>query len=136
MEAETADGMGFRIEDGSRSKGAVRPATSAPAPGLFAEPASILAVWAAAGPGIAGGGLGVPPGALLRSFLSIARGELDFKLVDLVPLGFGSLPLRYREQLLQALTRGNGLLRRVHAGIIAHVPGPRVARVVVDRVNA
>ena len=67
----------------------------------------------------------VPPGALLRSLLPIARGELDFKLIDLVPLGFGSLPLRYREQLLQALTRGNGLLRGVHGGIIADVPEPR-----------
>src|SRR5260221_14473397 len=99
MEAATAEGWGFRIDDGSRSRGAVRPAPSARALGLFAEPASILAVWAAAGPGIAGGGLGVPPGALLRSFLSIARGELDFKLVDLVPLGLGSLPLRYSDQL-------------------------------------
>jgi hypothetical protein len=94
---------------------------------LFAEPASILAVWTAApGPGIAGVGRGVPTGALLRSVLSIARGELDFKLIDLVPLGLGSLPLGYREQLLQALAGGNGLLRRVHGGIIADVPELRV----------
>ena len=78
-----------------------------------------------AGPGMTRGVGHVPPGALVRSLLAIARGELDFKLVDLVPLGFGSLALRYREQLLQALTRGNGLLRRVHGGIIAHVPEPR-----------
>jgi hypothetical protein len=66
----------------------------------------------------------VPPGALLWSLLSIARGELDFKLIDLVPLSFGSLPLRYREQLLQALTGGNWL-RGIHGGIIADVPEPR-----------
>jgi hypothetical protein len=70
---------------------------------------------------------GVPPGAMLRRLLPIARSELDFKLIELVPLGFGSLPLRYREQFLQALTGGNGLLRGIHGGIIADVPGPRVA---------
>ena len=63
----------------------------------------------------------VPPGALVRSLLPIARSELDFKLIDLVPLGLGSLPLRYREQFLQALARGNGLLRCVHGAIIADV---------------
>ena len=70
---------------------------------------------------------GVPPSAVLRCLLSIARSELDFKLIELIPLGFGSLPLRYREQFLQALTRGNGLLRGIHGGIIADVPEPRVA---------
>jgi hypothetical protein len=40
-------------------------------------------------------------------------------------LGFGSLPLRYREQFLQALTGGNGLLRGIHGGIIPDVPEPR-----------
>jgi hypothetical protein len=29
-------------------------------------------------------------------------------------LGFGSLPLRYRKQFLQALTGGNRLLRGIH----------------------
>jgi len=67
---------------------------------LFAEAASILAVWAAAGPGIAGVVRGVPPGALLRIVRSITRSELDFKLVELVPLSVGALSLWYGEQLL------------------------------------
>jgi len=104
--------------------GAGWPRISAPAPGPIAESATVLAVGAAAGLGIARGDRGVPPGTLPRRLLSIARSELDLKLVDLVPLSVGSLPLRYREQLLQALTGGNGLLRRVHGGIIADVSGP------------
>src|SRR6267378_5090834 len=115
METPMADGLEFRIEDGSLSRGTGRP-ISAPAPGLLAEPASILAVWAAAGPGIAGVVGRVPP-ALVRSVLSIARSELDFELVQLVPLGVGALPLRYREQLLKALAGGNRL-GPVHGGII------------------
>src|SRR5882672_2848679 len=75
---------------------------SAPAPGFVAEPATFLAVRVAAGPGMTRGVGAVPAVALLRSLLSIAGRELDFKLIELVPLGFGSLPLRYREQLLQA----------------------------------
>src|SRR6266850_7042749 len=99
-----------------------------PAPsGPVAEPAAVLAVGAAAGLGIARGDRGVPPGTLPRSLLSIARSELDLELVDLVPLSVGSLPLRYREQLLQALTGGNGLGGRVHGGIIPDVPGVRAA---------
>jgi hypothetical protein len=121
METAMADGLEFRIEEGSLSKGAGRPASSAPAPGLFAEPASILAVLAAAGPGIAGGGRGVPPGAVLRILLAITRSELDFKLVELVPLSVGTLPLRYREQLLKALPGGNRL-GPVHGGIIPSLP--------------
>jgi hypothetical protein len=57
-------------------------------------------------------------------------------------LGFGSLPLGYREQLLQALAGGNGLLRGVHGGIIAHVSEPRAGggtragiRVTVETAN-
>ena len=84
---------------------------------MFAEAASILAVWAAAGPGIAGVVRGVPPGTLLRIVRSIARSELDFKLVELVPLSVSTLPLRYREQLLKALAGGNRL-GPVHGGII------------------
>src|SRR6267142_4760144 len=105
-----------------------RPAgSSASAPGPVAEPAAVLAVGAAAGLGIARGDRGVPPGTLPRRVLSIARSELDLALVDLVPLSVGSLPLRYREQLLQALTGGNGLGGRVHGGIIPDVPGVRAA---------
>jgi hypothetical protein len=50
-------------------------------------------------------------------------------------LGFGSLPLRYREQLLQALTGGNGLLGGIHGGIIADVPEP-VSGAATDRRGA
>src|SRR5258706_4159761 len=96
--------------------------------GAIADPATVLAVRAAAaGLGIALGDRGVPPGTLPRRLLSIARSELDLELVDLVPLSVGSLPLRYREQLVQALTGGNGLGGRVHGGIIPDVPEVRAA---------
>src|SRR5712671_5201740 len=104
-----------------------RTGSSAPAPGSVAEPAAVLSVGAAAGLGIARGDRGVPSGTLPRRLLSIARSEFDFKLVDLVPLSVGSLPLRYREQLLQALTGGNRLGGRVHGGIIPDVPEVRAA---------
>src|SRR6266850_4928208 len=108
--------------------GAGRPGSSASAPGPVAEPAAVLAVGAAAaGLGIARGDRGVPPGTLPRRVLSIARSELDLELIELVPLGFGALPLRYREQLLQALTGGNRLGGRVHGGIISDVPEVRAA---------
>src|SRR5229473_2518194 len=102
-----------------------RTGSSAPAPGSVAEPAAVLSVGAAAGLGIARGDRGVPPGTLARRLLSIAQSELDLKLVDLVPLSVGSLPLRYREQLLQALTGRNRLRGRVHSGIIPDVPEVR-----------
>src|SRR3979490_349191 len=107
--------------------GAGRPGSSASAPGSIAEPAAVLPVGAAAGLGIARGDRGVPPGTLPRRLLSIARGELDLELIELVPLGFGALSLRYREQLLQALTGGNRLGWRVHGGIISDVPEVRAA---------
>jgi hypothetical protein len=81
-------------------------------------PEGLLAWCAATGLGMIPGVGSVPPHALLRSLLSIARSELDFKLVDLIPLGFASLPFRYREELLQALTRGNRL-RCIHGGIFS-----------------
>jgi hypothetical protein len=80
-------------------------------------PERLLALLAAAGPVTRVHG-GVPPGALVRSVLSIARSEPDLELVDLIPLRFGPLPLRYREELLQALAGGNRL-RFVHGGIIS-----------------
>src|SRR3977135_3916810 len=95
METAMADGLEFSFLKTAAVRGS-RPATSAPAPGLLSEPASILAVWAAAaGPWIAGVVGRVPP-ALVRSVLSIARSELDFELVQLVPLGVGTLPPRAR----------------------------------------
>jgi hypothetical protein len=37
----------------------------------------------------------------------VYRRKRDFEFVDLIPLGFGALPLRYRKKLLQALIRRN-----------------------------
>src|SRR5512139_2966892 len=70
----------------------------------------------AAGPGMARL-LGIAPG-VVRVLLPVARSEPDLELVDLVPLGFGPLPLGYREKLLQALAGGNRL--RIHDAIISH----------------
>ncbi len=66
---------------------------------------------------------GVPPRALLRSLLlPIARSQPDLELVDLIPFGFGSLPLRYREKRLQALA-GENRLRCIHGGIVSRDKG-------------
>jgi hypothetical protein len=62
--------------------------------------------------------LGIAPGVVRILVLSIARSEPDLELVDLVPLGFGALPLGYREKLLQTLAGGNRLL--IHDAIISH----------------
>jgi len=65
---------------------------------------------AAAGLRMNGGGYsGVSPSALLRSRLAIGGRELDFKLMDLIPLGISSLTLRYRQKLLQASAGGHRL---------------------------
>ena len=95
---------------------------------LVELPERPLALWAAAGRGMTRGYSyrGVPPGALLRSLLSIARSELDLKLVDLFPLGFGSLRLRNREEPLQALAGGNRL-RCIYGGIILRHRAPTPA---------
>src|SRR5258706_4242620 len=127
MERAIADGLEAVSKTAPRPAGAGRAGSSAPAPGPVAEPAAVLAVGAPAGLGIACVDRGVPPGTLPRSLLSIARSELDFKLVDLVPLSVGSLALPYREQLVQALTGGNGLGGRVHGGIIPDVPEVRAS---------
>lgn len=37
----------------------------------------------------------------------VYRRKRDFEFVDLIPLGFGTLPLRYRKKLLQALVWRN-----------------------------
>ena len=68
----------------------------------------LLTLRAAAGLRTTGGGYrGVSPSALLRSLLTIGGRELDFKLMDLIPLGISSLTLRYRQKLLQATVGGN-----------------------------
>ena len=68
----------------------------------------LFALRAATGPRLTGGGYrGISRKALLRSLLAIGGRELDFKLMDLIPLGISSLTLRYRQQLLQATVGGN-----------------------------
>ncbi len=64
-----------------------------------------------------GGYSGVSPSALLRSRLAIGGRELDFKLMDLFPLGVSALALRYRQKLLQA-SAGGHRLGCMHSGII------------------
>ena len=59
----------------------------------------------------------VSPSALRRNLLAIGGRELDFKLMDLIPLGISSLTLRYRQKLLQASAGGHRLWC-VHGGII------------------
>jgi hypothetical protein len=64
-----------------------------------------------------GGYRAVPPSAGLRSILSIADSQLNFKIINLSPLSFRSLAVRYSKKLLQAIMGGNRL-RRIHSGII------------------
>ena len=44
----------------------------------------------------------VASGALLQRLFAIGCRELNFKLMDLIPLRIRTLALRYREKLLQA----------------------------------
>jgi len=68
----------------------------------------LLSLRAAAGLRMTDGGCNaVSLSALLQRLLSIGGRELDFKLMDLIPLGISSLTLRYRQQLLQATVGGN-----------------------------
>ena len=79
----------------------------------------LLTLRAAAGLRMTGGGYrGVSPSALLRSLLAIGGRELDFKLMDLIPLGISSPTLRYRQKLLQA-TAGRHRLWCRHDDIIS-----------------
>ena len=55
----------------------------------------------------------------LRDDIAVADGEQDLDLVELVPFGVGALPFGDREELLEARAGGVGLLRSVHAPIIA-----------------
>src|ERR1700731_3246941 len=64
------------------------------------------------------GDRGVSPSALLRSLLAIGGRELDFKLMDLIPLGISSSTLRYRQKLLQA-SAGRQRLWCLHGDIIS-----------------
>ena len=63
----------------------------------------LLTLRAGAGPRMTGGDCrGVSPSALLQRLFSIGRGELNLKLMDLLPLGVRSPALRYGQKLLQA----------------------------------
>jgi hypothetical protein len=75
-------------------------------------------VWPAAGIGMTTGCSAVPPNVLLRSALSISGSQHDLELIQLIPLGVGPLPLRNRQQRLQASAGGNRLLF-IHGRIIS-----------------
>ena len=53
-----------------------------------------------------GGCNAVSLSALLQRLLSIGGRELDFKLMDLIPLGVSPLALWYGQKLLQAAVGG------------------------------
>src|SRR4030095_1149915 len=73
---------------------------------------------AAMGPRMTGGSCrSVSPSALVQRLLSIGGRELNFKLMNLIPLGVSSPALRYREKLLQASAGGHRLWFG-HGGII------------------
>jgi len=79
----------------------------------------LLVLRAATGSRLTGGACrGVSPSALLRSLLTIGGRELDFKLMDRIPLGISSLTLRYRQKFLQA-TAGRRRLWCMHGDIIS-----------------
>ena len=63
----------------------------------------------------------VARGGVSRSFLTVARGQLNFKFIELFPLGFRSLFLGYREKGSQALARGRPL-RFIHGEIVPLFP--------------
>jgi hypothetical protein len=65
-----------------------------------------------------GGYRSAPLSAPLRGVFSIPRSQFDFKVINLVPLGIGSLAIRYLKKLLQALT-GRNRLRWIHGCIIS-----------------
>ena len=65
-----------------------------------------------------GGCRAVSRSALLQRLLSIGGRELNFKLMDLIPLGVSPPALRYRQKLLQATVGGNRLWC-IHGDIIS-----------------
>ena len=79
----------------------------------------LLTLRAAAGLRMTGRGYrDISPSALLRSLLAIGGRGLNFKLMDLIPLGISSLTLRYRQKFLQA-TAGRHRLWCMHGDIIS-----------------
>jgi hypothetical protein len=78
----------------------------------------LLALHATTGLGMTRGSCkGVSPSALLQRLLSIGGRELNFQLMDLIPLGVSSPGLRYRQKFLQA-TMGGNRLGCIHGDII------------------
>ena len=78
----------------------------------------LLARRAAVGSMMTGRGCrGVSPSALVQRLFSIGGRELNFKLMDLVPLGVSSPTLRYRKKLVQPSAGGHRFWC-VHGGII------------------
>jgi len=78
----------------------------------------LLALRAAMGLGMTGRWCrGITPNALVRWLLSIGGREVNFKLIDLIPLGVSAPALRYGQKLLQASAWGHRL-RCVHGAII------------------
>jgi hypothetical protein len=66
--------------------------------------------------------------APLRGVFSIPGSQFDFQVINLVPLGIGSLAIRYLKKLLQALT-GRNRLRCIHGWIISSLDKCSPARV-------
>src|SRR4029450_10798091 len=78
----------------------------------------LFALRAAMGPRMPGGSCrSVSPSALVQRLLSIGGRELNFKLMNLIPLGVSSPALRYSEKPLQASAGGHRLWFG-HGGII------------------
>jgi hypothetical protein len=76
--------------------------------------------------------LTLPPYVRVRGVLPVGRRQLDFELVDFIPLFVGSLALRYREEFLQTAAGREGF-RCIHGSILAsfqrrRTAGDRMAR--------
>ena len=65
-----------------------------------------------------GGCSRVPPGVLVRRFLSISGRQHDLEFIEFIPLGIGPLSVRDRQKRLQAQSRGNRS-RLVHGDTIS-----------------
>jgi len=62
--------------------------------------------------------LAVPAAAAVGRCFAIAWSELDFQFVQFVPLRFGPLAVRYRQQFLHAAARRRRLRWIIHPPII------------------
>jgi len=82
-----------------------------------------------------GGNRSAPLSAPLRGVFSIPGSQVDFELINLVPLGVGSLAIRYLKKLLQALT-GRNRLRSIHGWIISSFNKCGPARIAAPKAEA